>query len=343
MFRGWKGAKLRQVFILLAVVTGIIFSSCAPSQQAVKQQNKVRMTVDFQQGQALKYNFHSYRDITVDWGKMPDDPAGKTKIDKSSESLDLVVSYMPQEVNPFGFTKIKAVCESANVTRTGPPSRHMSQSDAAQNFAGKSWIFTVGPTGKMDDRSNLYDVIKQVGQTAFRSDKSQGVIKEPDMIYDFIASQWFLWDPISSISRPASGVKIGEKWQSKLFVPAPMILYAARDVNYTLAEVRPDPNNQIAVIDSNYYLLYPCPSDWPVPYTEAFSMSGMFGFLRGYKVLDLQGQGQEIFNVTTGRIVKDTQKYTMNVLSSLPLLAGITPKITIEQTMTMDLISPKER
>jgi hypothetical protein len=88
-------------------------------------------------------------------------------------------------------------------------------------------------------------------------------------------------------------------------------------------------------------LLYPAPSDWPVPYAESFSMSGMFGFLRGYKVLDLQGQGQQQFNITAGQIISDTQNYTMNIQSSLPLLAGITPKITIEQTLSMGLVAPK--
>ena len=333
---------MRQALIFLAVGAIIIFSSCAPSQKSVQPQNKVRLTVDFQQGQSLKYHFLSSRDITVDWGQMPGEQAGKVKIEKSSESLNLVVSYTPVEVNTYGFTTIKAVCESAKVSRSGSSTRHITKADAAESFTGKSWTFTVGPIGKMGERSGLYDLIRQVGQTAFRADRSQGIIKEPDMVYDFIASQWFLWDSVSSISRPAAGIKAGDKWKSKLFVPAPMVLYTARDVNYILAEVRPDPNNQIAVIDSNYFLLYPVPSDWPVPYTESFSMSGMFGFLRGYKVLDLQGQGQELFNVTAGRIVTDTQKYTMNIQSSLPLLAGVTPKITIEQTLVMDLIATKE-
>ena len=333
---------MKQALIFLAVVSGIVFTGCAPSQQTAAKKNKVRLTVDFQPGQTLRYSFKSYRDITVDWGKMPGEENSKTKIDKSSDEFDLVVLYTPEESNAFGFTRIKAVCESARVTRTGAPGKHMSKPDAAEGFTGKTWTFTVGPTGKMQDSSNLLDVIRLVAQGAFRSDKSQGLIKEPDMIYDFIALQWFLWDPVSSIQRPAAGVKVGNKWSSKLFVPAPMVLYAARDVNYILADVRSDDNSQIAVIDSNYTLLYPAPSDWPVPYTESYSMSGMFGFLRGYKVLDLNGAGQELFDVNSGRVLKDTQKYTMNVMSSLPLLAGITPKITIEQTLTMDLVAPKE-
>ena len=117
-----------------------------------------------------------------------------------------------------------------------------------------------------------------------------------------------------SISNPTKGVAVGEKWKSVLPAPATMILFAARDVNYTLEEIRQDPNdpnNRIAVIDSSYSLLWPNPSEWPVPYTEAFQMSGIFGFLREYKMLDLQGHGQELFNIEAGRTEQYTQKYTM--------------------------------
>ena len=123
-----------------------------------------------------------------------------------------------------------------------------------------------------------------------------------------------------------------------------MILFAARDVNYTLEEIRQDPNdpnNRIAVIGSSYSLLWPNPPEWPVPYTEVFQMSGIFGFLREYKVLDIQGHGQELFNIDAGRTEQYTQKYTMQASASLPMgLSGVTPKITIEQTMTMELYTP---
>ena len=330
---------MNSVKILLVIIIAGFISGCGPET--------VRLTVDFQKDQTLRYNFVSRRDITMDWG--PTRQGGQNKIDKFTESLILVVDYTPIEVDPYGLATIKADCISAKVSRAG--GRRSSRGDAAESFAGKSWTFTVGPTGEMEERSQLLDVMRQVGKLAFRSDRSQGLIKEPDMIYDFIASQWFLWYSISSIPDPIKGVAIGDTWESKLFVPAPMILFAARDVTYQLAEIRgsagpdavDDPNGRIAVIDSTYSLLYPSPSDFPVPYTEVFQMSGTFGFLRGYKVLDLQGQGQELFNIDSGRIEQDTQKYTIQVEASLPFgLGGVRPKITIDQTMKTELVASPE-
>ncbi|MCJ7729806.1 MAG: hypothetical protein MUO27_08030 [Sedimentisphaerales bacterium] len=329
--------------VLVAIVIVGIVGGCTPAQKSALAPGKTRLTVDFQQNQSLRYRFLSSRDITVDWGQMQGRDAGKTKIDKSLESLELVVSYTPVEVDPYGLSTIKAACESAKVARTGQSPRQMSRPDAAQSFAGKSWTFTVGPTGKMEDRSQLYDCIRQAGQQAFRTDKSQGLVKEPDMIYDFIATQWFLWDSISSVTKPVAGVGVGDEWRSRLFVPASMILFAARDVNYRLEEIRQGEQGRIAVIGGSYTLLYPSPSDWPVPYTELFQMSGTFGFLRGYKVFDLQGQGQELFNIDAGRTEKYTQKYPMHVQASLPMGLGLNPQITIDQTLTMELITAEKK
>jgi hypothetical protein len=336
--------ELKSAKILFVVITAGIISGCTATQKSALSSGRIRLVVNFQQGRTLRYRFVSSRDVKLDWG--PARTGGQNKIDELSESLELVVAYTPVEVDPYGLTTIRADCISAKVNRTG--GRRVSRGDAAQSFAGKSWTFTVGPTGKMEDRSELLDVIRQAGRQAFRADRSQGLIKEPDMLYDFIALQWFLWDSISSIPDPIRGVGTGDKWKSKLFVPAPMILFAARDVNYQLEEIRAstelaevrDPNDRIAVINSSYSLLYPSPSDWPVPYTEAFQMSGMFGFLRSYKVLDLQGEGQELFNIDAGRTEQCTQKYTMHIQASLPFgLGGVQPQITIDQTLKMELIA----
>jgi hypothetical protein len=127
--------------------------------------------------------------------------------------------------------------------------------------------------------------------------------------------------------------------------PATMFLFAARDVNYTLAEIRPqdpnDPNSsKIAVIDSSYSLKWPNPPEWPVPYTETFQMSGIFGFLREYKMQDLQGHGEELFNIDAGRTEKYNQSYTMKASASLPMgLGGVNPQIIIDQTSTMELLA----
>jgi len=322
------------------VVVGI--AGCVPSQKSELSAGRTRLTVDFQKDQALRYRFSTSRDIQVDWGQAEGKNVGKTKSDKTTESLELIVSYTPVEIDPYGLTTIKALCESAKVTRSGGPARQRPGPDAAESFKGKTWTFTVESTGKMEDRTQLLEVIREAGKLAFRADKSQGLIKEPDMIYDFIATQWFLWDSVSSISKPAAGVAPGRQWKSKLFVPAPMILFSARDVNYKLEEIQQGEKGKIAVIGSTYSLFYPAPSDWPVPYTELFQMSGMFGFLRGFKTLDLQGQGQELFNIDAGRTEKYSHKYTMHIAASLPMGLGLNPQITIDQTITMDILEPKK-
>ena len=321
----------------MALIAGIIGGcTSAPSSR------KTLLTVDFKPGQALKYKFVNSRNMAVDWGPMRGGGPSKTKINKSSESLEMVVSYTPVEVDPYGVSTIRADCESAKAKRTSESARQQNWQEAAEGFAGKSWTFTVDARGKIVDGSKFRDVLLQAGQRAFRADRSKGLIKDPDMLYDVIAMQWFLWDSVSSISNPTKGVAVGDKWKSVLAVPATMVLFAARDVNYTLSEIRvQDANNRIAVIDSSYSLRWPNPPEWPVPYTEPFQMSGIFGFLREYKTHDLQGHGQELFNIDAGRTERYSQSYTIHASASLPMgLGGINPQITIDQNMTMELLAP---
>jgi hypothetical protein len=319
----------------VALITGIIGGcTSAPSPR------KTLLTVDFKPGQTLKYKFVNSRNMAVDWG--PTRSGSPSKIDKSSESLEMVVSYTPVKVDPYGVSTIRADCESAKAKRTSESTRPQNWQEAAEGFAGKSWTFTVDARGRIVDGSGFRDVLLQVGQRAFRADRSKGLIKDPDMLFDVISMQWFLWDSVSSISNPTKGVAVGDKWKSVLAVPATMVLFAARDVNYTLSEIRvQDANNRIAVIDSSYYLRWPNPPEWPVPYTEPFQMSGVFGFLRGYKTLDLQGHGQEFFNIDAGRTERCSQSYTVHASASLPMgLGGVNPQITIGQNMTMELLAP---
>ncbi|MGD0598128.1 MAG: DUF6263 family protein [Sedimentisphaerales bacterium] len=325
----------RTKILIVALIVGIIGGcTSAPSPR------KILLTVDFKPGQTLKYKFVNSRNMAVDWGPMRG--GGPSKINKSSESLEMVVSYTPVEVDPYGVSTIRADCESAKAKRTSESPRQQNWQEAAEGFAGKSWTFTVDARGKIVDGSGFRDVLLQVGQRAFRADRSKGLIKEPDMLFDVIAMQWFLWDSVSSVNNPTKGVAVGDKWKSVLAVPATMVLFAARDVNYTLSEIRvQDANNRIAVIDSSYFLLWPNPPEWPVPYTEPFQMSGIFGFLRGYKTHDLQGHGQELFNIDAGRTERYSQSYTVHASASLPMgLGGVNPQITIDQNMTMELLAP---
>jgi len=336
---------LNRIKILVAVLLVGVIAGCETSPKSASNVKKALLTVDFKQDQTLRYRFVSSRDMTVDWGKeRANEP---NKVVKSFESLEMVVAYTPVSVDPYGISTISAKCESASVRRKSDSGRSQNWKEAAESFAGRSWTFTVDARGKIIDGNGFVDVLRQAGKQAFRADRSHGLIKEPDMLYDVTALQWFLWDPVSHIPNPSKGVTVGEKWKSILPAPATMILFAARNVTYTLAEIRQDPNdpnNHTAVINSSYSLLWPSPSDWPIPYTESFMMSGIFGFLRDYKVLYISGQGQELFNIESGRTEQYTQKYVMRATSSLPMgFSGINPKIDVDQTMTMRLLAAEKK
>ena len=298
------------------------------------------LTVDFQKDQALRYRFVSSRDVYVNWGAVKSgSKADKSKVDKSSESMDMVVAYTPVKIEPYGLTTIKATCESVKITRSSRKGRQAARKDAAEGFSGQTFTFTVGPTGKIDDYSQLDELIREIGKKAFRPSSKRARVKEPDMIGDFIATQWFLWDSVSSIEKAAEGVSVGQSWKSKLSVPTPMVMREARDVTYRLAEIRPSEKGKLALIKSSYSLAESVPDSWPVPYFGRFQISGTFGMLRGYKVLDLQGHGEELFNIDAGRIEQYNQQWKMQVAASLLLpLGGVNPRITIRQKLSMQLL-----
>jgi hypothetical protein len=315
-----------------------ILPGCAPKGGTIKTTGpklpKVLLTVDFNDTQTLRYKFVSHREIAITWEPSKTGPEQtQPTIGNSSESMEMVVSYTPLKINTYGLTTVKATIESVQVRRSDD-----IRQDAAEQFAGKTYTFKVGPTGKIEDNSQLNALIKQVGEKAFRSDTSKGRIKEPDMIGDFVATQWFLWDPISSIKNASKGVSVGQSWQSKLSVPTPMVMRQARDVTYRLQEIRRSDNDQIAVISSTYSKSDSTPQSWPIPYTGRFQMSGRFGFLGNYQLLGLKGQGEELFNVTLGRTEQYTQHYKMLLQASIPLGIGENPTISIIQNLTMDLL-----
>lgn len=320
--------KLKTTLTIISVALLSVFAGCDGAVGGKKL-----FSVDFQEGQTLRYKFVSTRDIKIDWGSSK---AGKRSINKSSESVNMVVAYTPIEVDPYGLTTIKATCEKVKAHRSNRGGR--ARTDAVESFAGKTFTFTIDATGRIEDYSRLEQLIREVGKKAFRSNTEKGRIKEPDMIGDFTTTQWFLWDSISSIEKPVEGVAVGQSWKSKLFVPASMVLRKARDVTYTLDEIRQTEKGQIAVIRSSYQSAKSVPRSWPMPYSGRFQMSGTFGFLRNYKVLDLKGEGEELFNIDAGRIEQYNQNYQMKLDASFMIPLGDRPKITIKQNLTMQLL-----
>ena len=294
---------------------------------------RVLLTVDFEPGRTLRYKFVSNRDILLDW-----DPnaAADEQIERRFERLEMVTTYTPVSVDPYGISTIRAVCESVRVERSG---RH-SGTDAAEAASGRAFSFTVDSRGKIVDRSELDALVKEIGERAFRSGPSGGRIKNPDMVGDFVAGQYFLWDAVASIERPADGVVVGQSWTSKLPVPLPMVLRKARDVIYRLSEIRHD-DERLVIVESTYAPAEAAPSEWPIPYAGRFQVSGTFGFLGGYQVLALEGAGRESFDLDAGRLLASDQKYTIRMRASLPPM-GIRadPHVTIEQTLTTESLAP---
>ncbi len=318
------------------IVIMSIFGGCKPGV-GVKEpsiKNKELLTVDWQDGRTLEYKFVSAREITLDW-----DPTGKlTKSenragDKTTESMEMVIAYTPSKIDPYGLTTVEAMCKSIKVTRSKGPRK-----DAVEHLAGKTFTFTVGPTGKIEDYSQLDELLKEVGKKAFLPDTGRGRIKELDMICDFVASQWFLWDSVSSLKNPSEGVTVGQSWTSKLSVPSPMVMRKARDVTYRLDEIRQSDKGRLVVISSSYSMADSAPQSWPIPYSGRFQMKGTFGFLSGYKLLSLEGQGEELFNIEAGRTEQYNQQYQMQLEASIPMGISVKPMITIKQNLTMELL-----
>jgi hypothetical protein len=247
--------------------------------------------------------------------------------------MEMIIIFTPIEINPYGLSTIEAECKSVKVTRSKGPN-----ADAAEYLAGKTYKFTVGSSGKIEDHSQLDKLLKEAGKKAFTTNAAGSRIKQADMIGDFIAIQWFIWDSISSLENPSKGVAPGQTWTSKLSIPSPMVMRKARDVTYKLDEIRTSEKGQLAVISSLYKLADSVPTSWPIPYSGRFQMKGTFGFLSGYKILSLEGEGEELFNIDTGQPEQYNHQYTLELYASIPMGIDVRPRIKIKQNLTMKLL-----
>ena len=333
------GAVLVAAFLVFLVGCGSPDKGISETAGAgkVAKGGRVFLTVDFQQGQTRRYKFTSKKKIAVDWD--PNAASSANRVQEQSESLEMVVAYTPVKVDPYGVSTIRAVVESVKAERSGGPASRRFGTDAVETAQGKTFTLKVDPRGKIVDSSPLTALIQEMGKQAFRADTSGGRTKEPDMIGDFVASQWFLWDAASTVERPAEGVAAGQTWPSQLSVPTPMVMRRARNVVYKLEEVRQSGDGPVAVIRSTYTPADSAPAGWPIPYSGRFQMSGTFGFLGPYEVLGLEGAGEELFNIKAGRVEQRRETYTLRIKAGLPPM-GIqaNPHITIDQTLTMELM-----
>ena len=159
--------------------------------------------------------------------------------------------------------------------------------------------------------------------------------------------EWMMWDAISSIKKPAHGVAVGQTWPSQLMLPMPMPIRIGRDTTYKLDRIEEANGVRIADINSVYTLAtqVPPPPIWPLPYSGTFQMRGVFGFLSGYKVLSLTGDGRERFNITAGRVERIDQQYETKVAAEMPFGLGSssdttpTPNMVVRQKLSAELLT----
>jgi hypothetical protein len=318
-------------FIVVFILCSILLSITGCAEPTPKGQ-RVFLSVDFKQGQTLRYKFKTERKITTDWA--PDKQEDKSK-KKTTESVEMVVAYEPVEVDPYGLTKIKATFGSIKTLKTGGRD---GQKDAVETLKGKSYSFSVGPDGKIHDRSELVKLLTTASKAAFRQG---GATKDPDLLDDVVVTQWYLWDSLSSIKKPTEGLKVGQTWKSHILIPTSMVLRIDRDVTYQLAEVRQTEQGQTAVIKS-MYAMSDAKSEAPLPYEGSFRLSGTFGFFRamfkGLSITSLEGSGEELFNIDTGRIDSSEQNYKFTLKPNAAPLPGANPAIYIDQKITMKFV-----
>jgi hypothetical protein len=296
------------------------------------------LLIGFEKNVPVTYHFVSDREITIDL--TTGDSSKKSKPQTMSEKLEMVITYTPTDVDPFGLTTLTALCQSVTVTRSSLSGRQAA-SDAMETLAGKKFTFSLTPTGEISDDTDIERIIRELGTEAFSQGDSRR-IKNPDMISDFIAMQWHLWDSTSTIDEPLAGMEPGQTWQVRQWVPwpAPIPNLPARLTTYTLDSLVFEENQpRKAMIRSRYELAETAEQPFPRPYDGNFQMRGLMGFLRNYTFISLEGSGSQVFNMDKGLIESDQQHYTMTVNAAFMLPLGDSlPILTIDQTITITQI-----
>jgi hypothetical protein len=327
------------VSLLLCGILGIVIVSMSGCGTPPKRGDNL-LIVNFQKDKVLRYQMVSKRETNLELqssgtGQKQGQPQ------KTSESLELVMAYKPLKVNPFGLTKIECTCESAKVNRSALTGKSNSSGDAIEKLAGKTFTLELSPVGKIEDFSQLEKLLLEVGNASFDTSRSDMRVKNPDMIYDFIALQWYLWDSVSSVPNPMGGVKPQMTWTNTQVVswPVPVPNMPCRITTFTLDSMKEENGQQKAVIGSAYQISPKTLENFPKPYEGSFQMRSLFGFLRDYKFQTIQGKGQQVFNLTTGQVESDSQEYDLAATASFPFpLGDSVPRLNIHQIMTVKLL-----
>ena len=283
------------------------------------------------------YQFTSSREIEIQWGttSAAGDPNQSSTI---TESLVYTVTYECEPTDAEGLTRIHASCGQARVRRSNSVGiRRARRPDAAEGLAGQTFDVVVDRKGRLVDASGLENLLKRLGQDAFREGPGGGRVKDPEMIYDIVATQWALWDAAGSAR--SGRIRPGATWSSQQLIPTPMVKRMARDVTYTLASSHPSDQGPVAEVTSTCVLSSDLPLlKWPVVYSGTFQVAGTFGFLGGYKVEDLHGNGVDRLDLESGQLISSMHRFQWEAEANpLPFTTiKAQPKLIITQTLEIE-------
>jgi hypothetical protein len=318
------------------IVSAVIL--CATGCQPALQQQKELIVVDFKPDTTLRYELISERDTSINLD--PEGVAskkGSSKPQKIYEKLEMVIAYTPVEVNPYGLSTISATCESVKVTRKA---KKQHPTDVMEQLKGKTFTFKVSPIGKIEDYSQIQKIVLDLGEKSIStSNPKKGRVKSPDMISDFVALQWHIWDSIASIENPLKGVKPNQSWTTIQIIPLPVPVQAVKETTYTLREINDSDGYKKAVIESSFTESKEVLGSWPKRYEGKFQMKGILGFLRGYRTTEITGSGEQIFNIDTGTVISERQQYKTKMSANFMLpLGGMKPEIDVDQKISLRLL-----
>ena len=333
--------------MLASVVLGqLVFVGCGckESQQnhtsyKVPRGSGALVTVNFEQGQPLRYRMLSERQTQIDLAG-GGEKGKKSAPQTMTEKLELVMVYTPVQVDPFGLTQIKVTCESAKVTRTSFSGRDAGR-DAVESLPELSYTLTLTPTGQVDDASEFEAVVRQLGDKAFAQVRPEaGRVKDADMINDFIALQQSMWTAIASMDKPSEGLTVGKSWKTLQLMPwpSPMRPFPTRATTFTVNNIAAaDNGSRQAHLATTYALSDKEVGGVPMPYDGPFQMRGMFGFLRNYQFHTIDGGGTQVFDIDAGALIRDEQRYTLQVGADFALPLGDSkPILTVQQTLLIE-------
>ncbi len=301
------------------------------------------LIIEIPEDQPVRYQMTSERKVELKF--TGDEKSKKQPPQNMTEKLNATVAYQVIDANPYGLSTVKATIEEISVRRDNFSSRN-SGSDPTMQLKGKSYTFKISPNGTLSDLDEFQAIVESIGATAIQDRGQSGKVKVPDMLWDFIALQWTLFEPVSTLPNPSSGVRKGQTWDAHQLVPLPMPIPIVRDTTFTLEdfEMDPDTGNRIAVIQSIYTKSEENASvieNVFKPYKGSYQLQGMFGFLRKYKFEELSGSGTTRFNMDTGTLLSKDHSYRLGATASFMLPLGSTvPVLTFDQTFTVRKVQP---